>query len=947
MSNEKNEENNFLNKKRKPDSDEKIICLIEYDSNGNEKKQEITIKNFNQFSIYLSFLKAPFSFQNGKLIDLSIEENQQEFFKDKELFKIYQKKENLSKLKEEYTLLFQEYLIDPDNPKIKYPITLKRLCIGEKFLFNLPENNCPKFYGMCNNNQLGLCLFFVIKKFKIFHLFTRKECGASLYLMKQMHRQKCYYIYYDLRKLGEIMKMNQIGLKLDYIKKFIIYSLFYIHGYYGKIEIGFNEINKYFLYIWNKVFQDFINNDTNKFINKLLNSYADLINDYILAFLNRETEDEFKTIIIILDHYNYEIDIDSIYNIRKINPQIRFIIKYSIHNKKEIEKFFNFIDNNKFIKSEYNTHCGIEVQSGEIMAGYYWEMIALSKEIFNDKDLNIFTLYKEELIYNFGFNNQSYYFKFLKYMSKENQNEKDLNIFRKFIKIISNEIEINFMTFYNNNLSDEIFFLSKYSNEFLNEEKPHKNINLIDLIKKNIPLDYFLIIYSKEKNNKNIENIIPSCNLVKNLIIKISNNFDSIIYQSKYYETKNKSEQGEILQRAIEEKIQIEPNILLNYLEKVLIFKIKHIIPSATFLENTRKDPVESFYKENFKKGMDIPKLQEANSKNIESYMSNEDINEMKNLVNVAFQENKKLYQNIILIETDPKAKSYDLGIIKLIDNNFYILLLIQITVSRENSKFGGINCRLDKDIFYLTSKINYFFPNYKSAGIHLIYVLDTNNESIIPDLNNIKNETSYEIKKDSNMKEINFLDKIIKDSNKNKSDKKLEYLKQKGILVNFDYKYNLPLKLNSNVHLLFFSRKFLNFFNEDGKMVNELTFENNKINFIVSNVDHYFSNLYFQKIFDKIINIFNIKVDKIFYDEYDYSNVPGDFLILTNIDINKLTAVINIKGKIIHFLEIDKNKISQTRNEKLYNQKISYFFQIINPSDISYVSLFGDIMID
>ncbi len=47
--------------------------------------------------------------------------------------------------------------------------------------------------------------------------------------------------------------------------------------------------------------------------------------------------------------------------------------------------------------------------------------------------------------------------------------------------------------------------------------------------------------------------------------------FDYIIYQSKYYEnTINLGERGNILQRAIEEKIQIDPSILLNSLGKLV-----------------------------------------------------------------------------------------------------------------------------------------------------------------------------------------------------------------------------------------------------------------------------------------------------------------------------------------------------------------------------------------
>ena len=941
----------FLNKKTKPDSQEKVIHLIKYGENGKEEIQEIKVKSCQELSNYLSSLKYPFSFKKGKFLDLSTKNGQKAFYYDEELNTIFQREDKSKELLEEYTLLFQEYLEDPDHPKINYPINIERLIIGPKFFFNLSGKKVPKFYGMINRNQLGLTLFFQLNEFQIFHLFTRKGCGTSLYFMKQMHRQKEYYIYYDLRKLKKIMEMNDNELRQKYMKNFILYSLFHIHGYYINIEFGFKRIEEYFDYIWNKIFDDYINRENCRFIICLLNAYISVINEYILSYLNKETEPEYETIVIILDHFQYDFDITLINDITKKNPKIRFVIKYTLNNIKAIENFFNFIDNDNFKLGENYPGRGIEIlnEKNRIMIGYYWEMINLSEKIFEDKDLNILNLYKEELIANFGLNNQIYYYKFLDYIDKQAK-DKDISIFNRFIKIITNEIELDFNLFYNNDLAEQIYFISKYYNEFLLEEKPHNNKNLIESIKKNIPLDYFIIIFSN--TCKDIINIIPSCNLVKNIITKKSKYFDSIIYQSKYYNTSNKSEQGNILQRAVESKLMLEPNILLNYLEKTFIFKIEHIIPSAKFIQNKTKDPVELFFKEQF----ETRRNKKKNAKIITSYMSKEEIRDMENLAKDVFSKEKmELYKNIILIQTDTLAKNYDLGIIRFLFNKRYALILFQITVSTENKKFGGVNNRFEKDIYYITSKIDYFFPDYKSDGVHLIYVLDKNDESLIPELYNIKNEMFNEIQiqdnnfKNLNMKEIKFSNKMKnqhKEINEKNKNKNLENLNKKGICIDIDYKYNLSSQLYDQVHLIYFSRKFLNFFNEEGEMIKGLNYENNKLSFDVSEIKHYFSHDYLQKIFNKIISVFNIKIGKIYYAEYDYENIPGNYLILTKLDINKYTAIINIDGNIIHFLKIINFTIAEIKDFK-QKEKISYFFEIINPKEVNSISLFENIIVE
>jgi len=194
---------------------------------------------------------------------------------------------------------------------------------------------------MINKKQLGLNLFFRLDEFQIFHLFTRKGCGTSLYFMKQMHRQKEYYIYCDIRKLKKIMEMNNSQLKQQSLKNYILYSLFYIHGYCINIDFGFKRIEEYSDYIWNKINEDFINSENSQFIICLLNAYISFINKYIISYLNKEKDSEYQTIVIILDHFQYDFDIDLIYNITNKNQKIRFIIKYPLDNKKDIEYFFH------------------------------------------------------------------------------------------------------------------------------------------------------------------------------------------------------------------------------------------------------------------------------------------------------------------------------------------------------------------------------------------------------------------------------------------------------------------------------------------------------------------------------------------------------------------------------------------------------------------------------
>lgn len=903
------EKRSVLGKKRDKDSYEKTIYRIEIGSDGKEIiLEEVTIKKKSELSSYLSKLKCPYALKNGKVIDLSNEKEQSLFFEDEYNVQIYEKDDNIN-LFEDYKLVYKEFIDSKEQTVTqKYPIPLTQLCIGFKFFFNMPEIYLPQFYRMKCNLHNGVMLFLTTSYYKIFHLFSKKKCGTSTYLMKQMHRNQDYKIYIDLRKLNEILSSSDN--KINNLKKFIIYSLFYISGIIDTVANGYKNVEKYFYEVWSQIFKNISLKDKTSFIVSLLKAYIFLYQQYIINLLNEEPG---KFLIIIIDHYENDFNLSYIYDEMKNNNKIKFLIKHSIGNRKKIDFLFNFIDDSNYKYVQLYSTDGIELEKDQILIGYYNVMPDLGEQNFEDIKLEILKLYKDDLIENFGLNNPIYYIKFLDYMKNRNQLRKDPKIFKEFIKLISAEIEFDFSQFYNNDLSEENYYISKYYNQYLISSNIYNSDENAEIIKRNIPLDYFSIEYLP--GTKKIINIKPSSNLIKNIIIKKSKYCDSIIYQSKYYDTtNNKSEQGNILQRAIEEIIQIEPSILLNYLEKTLIFNVEYIIPSAKLSGSNVDDPVEKFFKVNFSSKDD-----NNYEKEIQSYMSTNEVDEMTKLEKLISKEKP---ENIILIEKNPRAKNYDLAIIKFLDNKLYVLILFQITVSRDIHKFSSVNSRLSKDIQYILAKIEYFLKGYHSKSVHLIYVLDKN-ENIILEYNNSNKEI---INDDKNSE-------IQKDEDKNTNDEK-----------KLNYKRQIPKELNDNVHLLFFGRKILKFFTEEGKMVKELVCKNGEIIFECSEVKHYFLNEYIRNAFEQIIKSFNIKIGKYYIDMYDYRDMKGNFLILTKINDNHLLFIININGKIMHTLETNKDTFNNITKYINNNEKISYFFEIINPEEIYDISIFAPI---
>lgn len=919
---ENEEDNNLLGRKRDKKSNEKTVKLMKFEEDGSQIiKNEITIKSENELSEYLSSLKNPYTIMEGKIIDLNTELRISFFYNDSDLANIYENNIDLDLL-EDYKLIYGEYLKTEENTiTVKYPMSFETFFIGVKFYLDLSNSQLPKLYKWKRNIHNGVNAFFSTTYFKIFHLFSRKYCGTTYYLMKQMSRNPEYKIYIDLKKLKEILHSKN---KKENLEKFVFYSLFYIHNFYGnKIENSYSRVKKYFREICKRVLPTISSNNDNDFLNALLDAYVFIYKNYILKFLELEKYESNKSIAFILDHYENNFDIISkISQISSSNEKIKILVKYSLNNNANIEKLFYYIDNNDYKVQDFFSLEGIELAKDKILIGYYNEMIEFGKDNFDDKELEILKIYKDELIDNFGLNNPYYYIKFLDYSKNNNtQSIKDPLIIKKFIQVISNEIENNISKFYNYNLSDEYYFLYKYYRDFLSFPREYKNKEIINNIKRNIPLDYFILKY--DENSRNIIEIKPTCNLVNRIITKKSQIFDCIIYQSKYYDnTNNIGEKGNILQRAIEEKIQIEPSILLNFLEKTYIFKVEYIIPSAKILNETKNDPVEQFYKEKIDLKRISTKIEAGNNKDITSYMSENEKKEMQELAKKLSSE-KVPYNNVILIENNTRAKNYDMAIIKFIDNNFFILILIQITVSREKKKFGGVNIRFQKDLNYIIAKLEHFLQGYHSKSAHLIYILDKMNEKIIPDLNEI-NKLDYSIENKSNNEQ------------ENKNDK------------NINYKYKIPREYENNTHLLFFSRKFLNFFNYEGKMIKELVIcDDGGIKFETSESLHYFSIDFLQKVFDKVLETFNIKVGKYYFNLYDNKNINGNYLIITKYSINDLIITININSQKLHVLKVMNNRIFNVGIEdNEMEEKISYFFEIINPNDVNKITIFDKIII-
>ena len=225
MSVEKNEDNKLIGRKRKihnkKESDEKKISVYDHYGQNENFKEEKTFKTLEEFDSYISSLKKPFTIYEEGKIELNTLESRLFLFQNKVLNKVYQK-EDSTKLYEDYQIYQYLYINAGENTiKTPNPMPLKNLLTGPKFFFELPDDNCPQFYR--STESFGhLYTFLCVGGYYIFHLYMRKKCGSSLYLMKQMERKHEGFIYLDFRKLNDIIliKANTDRFNEEF-KKFI------------------------------------------------------------------------------------------------------------------------------------------------------------------------------------------------------------------------------------------------------------------------------------------------------------------------------------------------------------------------------------------------------------------------------------------------------------------------------------------------------------------------------------------------------------------------------------------------------------------------------------------------------------------------------------------------------------------------------------------------------
>ena len=507
-------------KNKKKGSNEKKVCI--YDTSGVTEflKEEKTFKKIGDLNSYLNSLKNPYTIVDGKFMDLDDNSAREYFFYNENLDKIFQKEDN-SEIYNDYKIYFYNYenAKEDDSICVKYQMDLDKLLLSPNYFFNLPKENSPKYYKGKDSHLPNLLTFFNNPNYNLFHLYMRKNAGTTLYLMKQMERKNEGFIYFDLRKLKDIISDKHTNIK-DFkvqFKKFIFYSLFNVKPIYSDIAEGFKIIEKYYYLIINKIDLSVSKSSPKDFIKILFNSYIEFYDNEIYQSLLLETEYRYQYLTFILDHYNYEIEYDylnSILNKKENDNRLKFLIVHSFKNKLEINQFFLYLDDNSFIQQKlYKIFIkGIEVKKQKILLANYEEMYQFDIKNLEDDNIKILKLYRQELLDNFGLINPSYFYEFIDYMKDKEQELNNPLIFSKFLKIISTEIELDIRKFYGNKLEDEYFYMSKYFKIYF-EKKVKAEKNQIDVVKKNIPLDYFIIKFSKE--NKDILDIIPSCNVVK------------------------------------------------------------------------------------------------------------------------------------------------------------------------------------------------------------------------------------------------------------------------------------------------------------------------------------------------------------------------------------------------------------------------------------------------
>ena len=370
---------------------------------------------------------------------------------------------------------------------------LDKILLAPEFYFEQFYLNKVKLYKLDETHLFNLIRFFGSRQYNLFHLYMRRGSGASLYFMKQMERAHEGFIYIDLRKLNNIIEINHNNSNelSEQIKKFIFYSLFNIEPIFFVSKESFKIIEKYCSFILGKINVACISiNGIKELSQNLLNAYIELYKTFIRQSLEIETNERFKMLIIILDHYNFEINYDFINDILSNNDDyLKFLIKHSLTSEDEKNEFFQKIKDSSFEHGcKYGCIKGIEMIKNKTIIAYYEQMYPFALGNFNDEDLPVLSLYKEELLANFDLINPIYIYKFLNYMKDKDQKNKSTETFSKFLKIISTEIELDFRNFFCNHLEDEYFYLSEYYS--INLEK-HEEIDKKNLewVIQNLPLD--------------------------------------------------------------------------------------------------------------------------------------------------------------------------------------------------------------------------------------------------------------------------------------------------------------------------------------------------------------------------------------------------------------------------------------------------------------------------
>jgi len=828
-------------------SNEKKIQFIEFDEKGRQKIEDKKFKDSQELDSFLLTLQNPYALDDGELIDLSSLAYREEMLL-RNNFLVYDIKKN-EKFIEEYQLLFKDFIENESNDiVVKYPYPIKQICFDMNYFFNINLEKYPSFFGIETRIfHLYLNLLFVSVEKSFLHLFYRPKSGTTMQIFKVINNIVENIIYIDLRKLSEIL--NNFNVKE--MKKFIIYSLFWFLKCNNKEELvkNYNSLEKYS----EEIFLSIIKKKNNINIFDCVKSFVDFL---------KPKEGKF---VLILDHFNNKkIEVYEIYKI--ISKNIKIIIVQPLETVLDIEDFFRYIENyNRYYKK--NTK-GVEFYKNDKYMAYYYETYPLKEYIF--EEFEILSLYKSEILENFNYHTHIYFLEFLEFMKQKEKKEKKMELFVSFIGELKRKIKKNIRKFYNNNMNNEIYFIWKFYNYYINKDNNDNNIqeieSTINLLAKNLPMEYFILIFESKKDSKKIIEIKPCFKLIEKIINEIAQNFTTIIYQSDYYEKVNESEKGYIFENAVIETLQMNPKLFfLN--DNSSFTKFEFILPSKE-KNKEAKDPVEEFYK---------------TQNNIKDYLNKIEINDMENLKKL-YNENNNI-NNIFILQKDPRGKNYDFAIIKFLKNKKFILILCQVTIRTDTDKFKFINMSLHKDIFYLISKIEYFFQGYKSLGAQLIYILPLQNNNI-------------EIK----------------------------------------YKNSLSINLNNIVHLLFF-HKNLYFYNEERKILENIKIEDrNEMKFKVLDKEkiNVFYGIDLNSKIKAIKQAYNIILGKVFIFTFeDY--IVGNYLVVTN----ELFIII-INDKIVHKItyktelqEIEHYNLDDLKEKKLY------FIEILNPEDISFVSNF------